>query len=133
MINYSSTNSPIPSFHSIADATLGSQLGLGLIEQGRPLLRTTYSLDLTYQFYPHFHPYVLQLARKLSDSDSVADMLAMNVEYQTGSLDGSIKSIPGSTRIVLSTPPLGTPILDSDQNPVPLGTPLTLADANSLA
>ena len=54
MINYSSTNSFTPSFHGIADATLGSQLGLGPVEQGRPLLRTTYNLDLTYWFYPHF-------------------------------------------------------------------------------
>jgi hypothetical protein len=133
MINYSSTNSPIPSFHGIADATLGSQLGLGLIEQGRPLLRTTYSLDLTYQFYPHFHPYVLPLARKLSDTDSVADMLTMNVQYQADPLDGSIKSIPGSTRVVLSNVPSTAQLLDSDQNPVPIGAPLNLADTSSLA
>ena len=92
MINYSSTNSPALSFHNIADATLGSQLSLGTIVQGRPLLRTTYNLDLIYQFYPHFHPYVLQLARKLSDTDSVAGMLAMNVQYQTNSLDGSTRA-----------------------------------------
>jgi hypothetical protein len=98
MINYSSTNSPALSFHSLVDATLGSRPSLGT-SPGGPLLRTTHNLDLTYQFYPHFHPYVLPLANKLSETDSVAGMLAMNVQYRTSSADGSMKSIPGTTRV----------------------------------
>ncbi|MFY9983760.1 MAG: hypothetical protein WAK31_03335 [Chthoniobacterales bacterium] len=133
MINYSSTNSRALSFHNISDATLGTQLNLGTIVQGRPLLRTAYSLKLTYQFQPHFHPYVLQLATKLSDTDSVAQMLAMNVQYQTNPVDGSIETIPGSTRVVLSNVPGGAQLLDSDQNPVPIGAPLNLADISPLA
>jgi Tc toxin complex TcA C-terminal TcB-binding domain len=133
MINYSSTNSRALSFHNITDATLGAQLNLGTIVQGRPLLRTAYSLKLTYQFQPHFHPYVLQLARKLSDTDSVAQMLAMNVQYQTNLADGSIKTIPGSTRALLSNIPEGAQLLDSNQNPVPIGAPLNLADISPLA
>jgi hypothetical protein len=128
MINYSSTNSPTLDFHNIVDASLGTQFNLGAIIQGRPLLRTAYNLKLTYQFQPHFHPYVLQLARKLSDTDSVAQMLAMNVQYQTNSADGSIKSVPGSTRVVLANVPGGAQLLDSDQNPVSIGAPLNLAD-----
>ena len=131
MINYSSTNSPALSFHSLADATLGSQPSLGT-GAGGPILRTTHHLDLTYQFYPHFHPYVLPLARELSDTDSVADMLAMNVQYQTDPADGSIKSIPGSTRVVLSNVPAAVQLLDADENPIPFGAPLTLADASPL-
>jgi hypothetical protein len=133
MINYSSTNSRALSFHNITDATLGAQLNLGTIVQGRPLLRTAYNLKLTYQFQPHFHPYVLQLARKLSDTDSVAQMLAMNVQYQTNPADGSIKTVPGSTRVVLSNVPDGAQLLDSNQNPVPIGAPLNLADISPLA
>jgi len=133
MINYSSTNSRALSFHNITDATLGAQLNLGTIVQGRPLLRTAYNLKLTYQFQPHFHPYVLQLARKLSDTDSVAQMLAMNVQYQTNPADGSIKTVPGSTRVVLSNVPDGAQLLDSNQNPVPMGAPLNLADISPLA
>jgi len=133
MINYSSTNSRALSFHNITDATLGAQLNLGTIVQGRPLLRTAYNLKLTYQFQPHFHPYVLQLARKLSDTDSVAQMLAMNVQYQTNPVDGSIKTIPGSTRVVLSSVPGGAQLLDSNQNLAPIGAPLNLADVSALA
>jgi hypothetical protein len=101
--------------------------------QGSPLLRTTHNLDLTYQFYPHFHPYVLPLAKELSDTHSVGDMLAMNVRYQTDPANHSIKSIPGTTRVLLSNLPAGTQLLDSDQNPVSIGTPLNLADISSLA
>jgi hypothetical protein len=133
MINYSSTNSSSLSFHNIVDANLGAQLNLGTIVQGRPLLRTTYNLKLTYQFRPHLHPYVSQLAKKLSSTGSVAQMLTMNVQYQTNPVDGSIQSIPGSTRVVLSNVPGGAQILDSDQNPVPIGAPLNLADINPLA
>jgi hypothetical protein len=133
MINSSSTNSPTLSFHNIVDATLGSRSSLGTIAPEPPLLRTTQNLDLTYQFYPHFHPYVLPLARELSDTDSVADMLAMNVQYQTDPANGSIKSIPGSTRVLLSNLPAGTQLLDSDQNPVPVGSPLSLADTSAFA
>jgi Tc toxin complex TcA C-terminal TcB-binding domain len=133
MINYSSTNSRALSFHNITDATLGAQLNLGTIVQGRPLLRTAYNLKLTYQFQPHFHPYVLQLARKLSATDSVAQMLAMNVQYQTNPADGSIKTIPGSTRALLSNVPGGAQLLDSNQNPVQIGAPLNLADVSALA
>ena len=60
-------------------------------------------------------------------------MLAMNVQYQTNPLDGSIKSIPGSTRVVLASVPSGAQLLDSDQNPVPIGAPLSLVDTNPLA
>ena len=131
MIDSSSTNSPPLSFHSLADATLGSRPSLGT-SSGGPLFRTTHNLDLTYQFYPHFHPYVLPLANKLSETDSVAGMLAMNVQYRTNSADGSLKSIPGSTRVVLSNVPSGVQLLDADQNPVPIGAPLNLADAGPL-
>ena len=65
---------------------------------------TTYNVSLTYQFYPHFHPYVLQLAKELSDTDSVFDLLAMNVLYQANP-DGSLQAIPDSTRAVLFSRP----------------------------
>src|SRR5580704_11362687 len=133
MSYYFANNSLTSSFHTLVDATLGTPPTLGIVQVGNPLLRTAYHLDLTYQFYPHFHPYVLPLARKLSDTDSVAEMLAMNVQYQTNPLDGSIKSIPGSTRVVLSSLPSSAQLLDSDQDPVPIGAPLHLVDTSSLA
>ena len=62
---------------------------------------TTYNLTLTYQFYPHFHPYVLQLARELSQTDSVFDLLAMNVLYQANPgrvVAGHARQHPGGFR-----------------------------------
>src|SRR5260370_31942997 len=85
-------------------------------------LRTTYTLNLTYQFYPHFHPYVLQLGRKLSKTDSVFDLLAMNVLYQANS-DGSLQAIPDSTRAVLFSLPGGAQFLDAHQKPALTAAP----------
>src|ERR1039458_9408079 len=62
---------------------------------------TTYNLNLSYRFSPHFHPYVPQLAKELSDTDSVFDLLAMNVLYQANS-DGSLLGTPDSKRAGLS-------------------------------
>jgi hypothetical protein len=93
-------------------------------------LLTTYNLNLTYQFFPHFHPYVVQLATELSNTDSVFDLLAMNVLYQANS-DGSLEAIPNSTRAVLSSLPANAQLLGANQTPVLMGAPLTLLDANS--
>src|SRR5271165_2714571 len=120
-------------FHTGLDANVRafqefhSHLGWGPITG---LLITTYSLSLTYQFYPHFHPYVLQLAKKLADTDSVFDLLAMNVLYQANS-DGSLQAIPNSTRAVLFSIPGGAQLLDANQNQVLAGAPLTLLDSNT--
>src|ERR1039458_5424773 len=67
-------------------------------------LYTTYNFSLSYQFYPHFHPYVLQLAETLSETDSVSDLLGMDVLYQSNS-DGSLQAISNSTRAMLSSLP----------------------------
>src|SRR5579863_9055318 len=73
---------------------------------------TTYNVSLSYQFYPHLHPYVLQLARTLAQTDSVPDMLGMSVLYTTNP-DGSIQAIDDSTRALLSVLPGGAQLLDS--------------------
>ncbi len=91
---------------------------------------TTYNFNLSYQFYPHFHPYVLQLARTLSETDSVFDLLAMNLLYQANP-DGSLQSIPGSTRGLLSSVTGGAQVLDANGKPVLAGAPLTFPDSNT--
>ena len=93
-------------------------------------LYTTYNFNLSYQFYPHYHPYVLQLARTLAETDSVYDLLAMNVEYQANP-DGSLQAIPNSTRAVLASVPGGAQLLDANQKPVLPGAPLTILDSNT--
>src|SRR5580704_4323302 len=126
-------NPTLNNFHNGIDTNIHSfqafqsQAGWGPIKA--PIL-TTYNIGLTYQFYPHFHPYVLQLARELSDTDSVFDLLGMNVLYQTNS-DGSLQAIPNSTRAVLFNLPAGAQLLDANQNPVLSGGPLTLLDSNT--
>ena len=123
------TNLTEKSFHNGGDITVRSY------EINRSRCRstlTTYSLNLTYQFYPHFHPYVLQLAQKLSETDSVFDLLAMNVQYQVNP-DGSLLAIPDSTRAVLSSlPPNAPQLVDTINNKqVLFGAPLTIMDTNT--
>ncbi|HEY1765299.1 MAG TPA: hypothetical protein VGF85_10275 [Opitutaceae bacterium] len=86
---------------------------------------TTYNVSLSYQFYPHLHPYVLQLARTLSQTDSVFDMLGMSVLYATNP-DGSIQAIDDTTRALLAGLPGGAQLLDGAGNPAVAGAPLSI-------
>jgi hypothetical protein len=121
------------SFHNTVDANVRAlqaynpRTGWGSIVAS---LYTTYNFALSYQFYPHYHPYVLQLARKLAETDSVYDLLAMNVEYQANP-DGSLQAIPNSTRGLLATIPGTAQLLDANQTPVLPGAPLTILDSNT--
>src|ERR1700685_2216176 len=120
-----SNNSTGISFHTALDANVRAfqqyqvQQGWGPIVSN---ILTTYNIDATCQFFPHFHPYVLQLARELSQTDSVFDLLAMNVSYQSNP-DGSLQAIPNSTRAVLSSAPTSAQLVDANQNPVLSGAP----------
>ena len=59
------------SFHNTVDANVRAlqaynpRTGWGSILAS---LYTTYNFNLSYQFYPHYHPYVLELARKLAEN-----------------------------------------------------------------
>jgi hypothetical protein len=86
---------------------------------------TTYNISVGYQFYPYLHPYVLQLARELSQTDSVFKLLSMDVLYQANP-DGSLEAMPDSTRALLSALPGSAQILDGSQKPIVTGAPLTL-------
>src|SRR5271169_4537435 len=121
------------SFHGIVDSNVralqayNTKTGWGPIAAS---IYTTYNFSLSYQFYPHFHPYVLQLAETLAETDSVFDLLAMNVLHQANP-DGSLQAIPNSTRAVLSSVGGGTQLLDANQKPVLAGAPLTILDSNT--
>ena len=90
---------------------------------------TTYNVSLSYQFYPHLHPYVLQLARTLSQTDSVYDMLGMSVLYATNP-DGSIQAIDDSTRAFLAGLPGGAKIVDGAGKPAVTGAPLSILNGS---
>jgi len=120
------------SFHNLIDATIRPFQAYQPKSGWGPILSnilTTYNLNVTYKFFPHFHPYVLQLAQELSQTDSVFDLLAMNVSYQANP-DGSLQAIPNSTQAVLSSAPTVTQLLDANQNPVLSGAALILLDAS---
>ena len=128
------TNLIEKSFHNEIDTNVHAyqtyQPKSGWVANPATLL-TTYSFNLTYQFHPHFHPYILQLARELSDTDSVFDLLAMNVLYQQADSNGSLEAIPNSTGALLFSLPANAQALDANQNPVLAGAPLTLSDSNA--
>jgi hypothetical protein len=85
--------------------------------------------SLSYRFYPHFHPYVLDLIKRLN-AGSVSGLQAADTDYQHNS-DGSLTTLPNSTRATLLALPLNTQATRlSDGTPIPLlvGAPLTLND-----
>jgi Tc toxin complex TcA C-terminal TcB-binding domain len=121
------------SFHSAVDSNVRALQAYNAKTGWGPIVApiyTTYNFSLSYQFYPHFHPYVLQLAETLAETDSVFDLLAMNVLYQANP-DRSLKAIPNSTRAVLFSVGGGAQLLDADQKPVLAGAPLTILDSNT--
>jgi hypothetical protein len=121
------------SFHNTIDSNVRALQAYNPRTGWGPILAslyTTYNFSLSYQFYPHYHPYVLQLARTLAETDSVYDLLAMNVQYQANA-DSSLRAIPNSTRAALATVPGGAQLLDANQKPVLTGAPLTILDSNT--
>ncbi len=55
---------------------------------------------LSYRFYPHYHPYVAELVRRLIEG-SVPGLQAADTEYVENA-DGTLKTLPGSMRAALS-------------------------------
>jgi hypothetical protein len=56
--------------------------------------------NISYRFYPHFHPYIAKLIRQLIEG-SVSGLQAIDTEYQKES-DGTLKAFLDSTRVELS-------------------------------
>jgi hypothetical protein len=84
---------------------------------------------LSYRFYPHFHPYVAELVRRLIKG-SVRGLQAMDTEYQKhydGTLVtlGTLATLPDGTRVTL---PNGTQVTlpDGAQATFPDGTSANL-------
>jgi hypothetical protein len=90
---------------------------------------TTIDKGLTFQFSPHFHPYVKVLAQQLINN-GVSALLGMDTQYVSNA-DGSLVTIPNSTRAVLVLPSPAQPT-DSSGNAVYSGAPLTLPDGTSV-
>lgn len=56
---------------------------------------TTQERSLSYQFYPHFHPYVGELVKRLIEGD-LADLQAADTDYKKNA-DGTLVMLPDGT------------------------------------
>jgi|CXWL01.1.fsa_nt_gi hypothetical protein len=73
------------------------QSGTETIEGERHIVTKT--RELRYRFYPHFHPYVRELTKRLIER-SVAGLQAADTDYMQKS-DGTFQTLPLSFRVVL--------------------------------
>jgi hypothetical protein len=130
----------VAGFHNYWDANVRSNQGYavatGWSDQFPPPITTT-TRDLTYRFYPHFHPYVRQLTQRLIKGappkllPGVASMEAVDTEYVRKN-DGSLATLPDSTRATLPAPLKALQV--SDNVPISLlaGAPLTISDGTEI-
>jgi hypothetical protein len=124
------------SFHSSYDAQAQS---FQVYNNGRWSVPNPFYLtadtSLTYQFFPHFHPYVTALIQRLNEG-GVAELLASDTLYQPQPNPNNgqplpLNVLPNSTRAILSvganaSRPDGTLVA------LPAGAPLTLADSTGV-
>jgi hypothetical protein len=126
---------PSNTFHSIIDTKVRpfqQYTGVNWIV-GNPYI-TLLERSVTYQFFPHFHPYVVNLIQNLNDG-GIAELQETDTIYlpDTASQPDSGKPLvvqPNTTRAIL----LATvPVVLSNGTTVNLtpGTPLTLQDKTS--
>jgi len=119
-------------FHGYYDAKAGA-IRRTELNKALPVGRKHFTIkewDLSYRFYPHFHPYVGELVKRLIEG-SVSGLQAADTDYQKDS-DGALTILPGSTQVQL---PNGTLVILPDGKEVTLlsGTRATLAHGTSLA
>jgi hypothetical protein len=91
-----------------------------------PPVITVENRSLTYRFYPHFHPYMQDLVRRLNVG-SVAGFEAADTDYLHDG-DGSLTTLPNSTRATLASATQGTRVSDNSTVDLLAGAPLTLTD-----
>jgi Tc toxin complex TcA C-terminal TcB-binding domain len=119
----------LANFHNYDDYTVHAYetytAGQGWTRQGRPSISIE-ERSLSYRFYPHFHPYVLDLIKRLN-MGSVAGLQAADTDYQYNS-DGSLKTLPNSTRGTLSATMQVSRVSDGSTLTLLAGTPLTFTD-----
>jgi hypothetical protein len=96
------------SFHNTADTARGYQIYTGNNWKTYPLYVTLRNRSLTYQFFPHFHPYVPALIDRLNDSGFLglqdSDTLYLpQPNPPAGQPLQPLTPIPSSTRATLLT------------------------------
>lgn len=98
-----STNATtIKAFHGSLDLIASKHLDLwwdgGETETGERHI-VTQTRTLRYRFYPHFHPYVRELAKRLIEK-SVSGLQAADTDYVQNS-DGTFQTLPFSFQVAL--------------------------------
>ena len=91
-------------FHGSLDSTVSKYLdlwqdgvGVETITGERHIVEQTRTLR--YRFYPHFHPYVRELAKRLIEK-SVSGLQAADTDYMQNS-DGTFQTLPFSFQVAL--------------------------------
>lgn len=124
---------PKQSFHNLVDAnTRAYQVADNQFQwnPGQGYI-TTRNRSLTYQFFPHFHPYVPQLISRLNDG-GVAELQDSDTLYMPQPNPPTalkpLTVIPNSTRAILTENVSASRPSDGTTLSLTAGTPLTLPD-----
>src|SRR6266568_89557 len=93
-----------PAFHGSLDTNLSKSLdswgeGVGVVTVTGERHIVTQTRTLRYRFYPHFHPYVRELAKRLIEK-SVPGLQAADTDYVQNS-DGTFQTLPFSFQVAL--------------------------------
>jgi len=127
-------------FHGSIDAKSSiyttTPSGSSVPESGTGIKNITLERELSYRFYPHFHPYLAELVRRLIEK-SVPGLQAVDTEYLPKSDDGTLVVLPDSTLVALAadlevTLSGGDTLLEGTQIFLPDGTTVTLAGGSAV-
>src|SRR5690349_15298932 len=92
-----------PAFHGLLDSIASKDLdvwwGGGVETKTGERHIVTQTRTLRYRFYPHFHPYVRELAKRLIEG-SVAGLQAADTDYVQNN-DGTFQTLPFSFQVAL--------------------------------
>ncbi|MEZ4674837.1 MAG: hypothetical protein R2932_11415 [Caldilineaceae bacterium] len=91
--------SNITAFHGLYDSHFFNNQGGTITTTGERHI-VTQTRTLRYRFYPHFHPYVRALGKRLIEG-SVAGLQAADTEYEQDERDRTFATLPGTFQIAL--------------------------------
>jgi hypothetical protein len=100
-----SKNTTVTAFHGSLDLAVKKQLDLwwgGAQTVTGEHHIVTQTRTLRYRFYPHFHPYVRELAKRLIEK-SVPGLQAADTDYVQNKSDGTFETLPFSYQVALPT------------------------------
>jgi len=139
-------NATVTAFHGSLDLAIKKQIdvwwggGTETVTGERHIV--TQRRTLRYRFYPHFHPYVRELAHRLIEK-SVSGLQSADTDYVQNKSDGTFQTLPFSFRValpirlVLKLPKPGKPnetelvkLPGSVTVTLPDGVKIALADGN---